>query len=250
MKSITLIYYTDNSLPEYFVSTIQKHLLRVAGDFPIISVSQKPMNFGTNICVGEIGQSHISLFKQILVGAENAKTDIVFLIEHDCLYAPEHFDFIPKEKNTFYYNLNHWFVQWNKNYKLNGMYSYHRRKCLSQCVGFRDNMIDCLKEKIFMLESGAPLRKGQTGACEPGVCDNRVAFMAELARIKDLGKEGKQWKAERFKTRLSNLDIRHGDNFSGQRRGKKRCYWLPYWGDFKKVMLMPTNLWQPEFIKI
>ena len=33
-----------------------------------------------------------------------------------------------------------------------------------------------------------------------------------------------------FRTENPNIDIRHGGNFTGPRRGRKRRYELPYWG--------------------
>jgi hypothetical protein len=87
-----------------------------------------------------------------------------------------------------------------------------------------------------MLEIGAQIRKGQPGACEFGVCDNRVAYVDFLASVKDFGKDIGSYKAEAFRTANPCLDIRHKENFSGNRRGKDRCYELPYWGNFKEVL--------------
>ncbi len=107
-----------------------------------------------------------------------------------------------------------------------------------------------------MLETGFEIRKGQAGACEPGVCDDREAFVRaksdwiekkylELCekdvRYKDIGKE-KKYKAEAFRTKLPNLDVRHGGNFSGMRFGKNKTYILPYWGKFS--LLMEAKLYE------
>jgi hypothetical protein len=37
-------------------------------------------------------------------------------------------------------------------------------------------------------------------------------------------------------TNIPNLDIRHGSNFTGPKRGKDRCYELLYWGKFDDVI--------------
>jgi hypothetical protein len=101
----------------------------------------------------------------------------------------------------------------------------------------RELYIRAIKEKLAMLEDGYQIRNGQLGACEPGVCDNRDAFVkmkAELASRKDVGKE--TFRAKAFQTIVPNLDIRHQGNFSGGRRGHRRCWSLPYWGSFHDVM--------------
>src|SRR4030042_2571226 len=233
----TIIYYTDNSLKPEVEKLAQHYLLKATNGNRIISVSQKPMDFADNICVGDIGRSHHSLFYQTLKGAEASDTEYIALAEHDCLYSPEHFNFIPTTDDIFYYKLNVWFVQWNGS-KFDGMYSYHRRKAMSQLICNREIYIKTVKEKIDMIENGFEIRKGQPGACEPGVCDDRKAFIeakAAGAKFKDIGKEDK-WTALGFRTINPDLDIRHGNNFSGRRIARERTYNLPYWSEFKKVM--------------
>ena len=96
-------------------------------------------------------------------------------------------------------------------------------------------MIKCVREKLDLLKLGIPLRKGMPNACELGT-ENHIAFNTDLAKMKDLGKDNKEWTAETFHTKLPNLDIRDRMNFSGQRRGDNRCYELPYWGRFDDVI--------------
>ena len=55
MFDITAIYYTVNYISDYFAENIKKQILKVIDDMPLISVSQKPIDFGQNICVGKIG---------------------------------------------------------------------------------------------------------------------------------------------------------------------------------------------------
>jgi SAM-dependent methyltransferase len=239
-NGMTIIYYTDNSLEPTFEKTVQEYLVEAADGKPIVSVSQKPLSFGENICVGNIGRSHHSLFSQALAGAEAAETRYMALAEHDCLYTREHFSWVPPRDDLFYYNINHWFVQWNN--KLEGQYSFFRRKPLSMLVCNRELFIEAVKEKLLMLKFGAKIRKGQVGACEPGVCDNRQSFVNLQAAMRaagdDVGK-GDPYRAAPFKTRLPNIDIRYGGNFSGARRTKKTTYSIPYWGSFHKVMKVP-----------
>jgi hypothetical protein len=239
MNDITLIYYTDHTLNPDLEKRCQDELIKAAQGKRIISVSQKPMTFGDNICLGDIGRSHHSLFTQALAGVKEAKTKYVAMVEHDCMYTPEHFEWKPTDDNVFWYNINHWFVDYET-----GEYCYQRRKPMSQLICTRELFIPAVEEKILMLETGFEIRKGQPGACEPGVCDKRDAFISakekwdkEHGKIepkyKDVGKEDK-WRARGFATVLPNLDIRHGNNFSGNRKTSKKSMTLPYWGEFKE----------------
>jgi hypothetical protein len=239
-EKTTIIYYTDNILDNTELGSFcRKKLIEAADGKRIISVSQKAIDFGDNISVGEIGRSHHSLFLQTLIGAKEAKTKYIALAEHDCLYTSEHFNWTPPDER-FYYNVNHWFVQWES-----GEYSYQRRKVMSNLICERNIFIRAIEEKIKMIELGAKIRKGQIGACEPGVCDNRQAFIdlkeeyflqqcRDNPNYKDVGKE--TFSAVAFRTELPNLDIRHGNNFSGRRRAAERTYVLPYWGKFKNII--------------
>lgn len=67
---------------------------------PIIAVSQKPQDFGdVRLCIGEIGRSWLSLFKQQDIGIAAATTPIVAFAEHDVLYSAEHFARIIMNRN-------------------------------------------------------------------------------------------------------------------------------------------------------
>lgn len=268
MNDLTIICYTDNSLPPWLLNRCRLELVRAAEGKRIITVSQKPLLWIDNIVLSDIGRSHHSLFTQVLAGALAADTKYIALAEHDCMYTAEHFNWRPLSDKVFYYNLNHWFVQVS-----DGQYSYQQRRPMSMLICERELLIRSITEKIMMLETGFEIRKGQPGACEPGVCDNRKAFVKakenwfkdvknmdaggkpldcafELEGIegsiqeakdiwwnsmKDVGKEEK-WTAGSFRTKLPNLDIRHGGNFSGGRRTKSVANSLLPWGDFKNYL--------------
>lgn len=98
----TVLYYTANTELEPFASNIRKRLLSVIGDLSLISVSQKPLDFGRNICVGEVGVNEFNEWRQVLTGCEEAKTPFILVAEADALYPPEYFDFIPPEMDKIY----------------------------------------------------------------------------------------------------------------------------------------------------
>jgi len=207
---------------------------------PVICVSQKPMPGAGNIVVGNIGRSHLSMYKQMLAGVKAATTDFVALAEHDCLYTPEHFAWQPPCDDVFYYNTSVWFVQW-----ASGEYSCERgRKALSQVIAGRRILQEALRQRIWFLEHGWEIVRHMAGACEFGVVSTRHSVRKSVPRQlraeHDYAADWdeitcKDWKAEGFMTKIPNLDIRHGGNLSGRRRAFRKCYELPYWGKFLEM---------------
>lgn len=240
----TILYLTDNSLSEPIMSLCQRLLVREAGDLPIVSVSQKPINLGTNICVGEIGRSWYSLYQQLLAGLEVIETDWVVLAEHDCLYTREYLTYRPDDPSLFHYNSNCWLVQWGGGHpELNGMYSYWpSRVAFSQLVCKRDLLQQSTHEVINLLEMGLHVAKKSRWHGEPGTAEQALKAFVEASsgRPTQLQRYLKEYvtryDSRFFCTERSNLDIRHGGNFTGPKRGKKRTYSLPYWGTFADVI--------------
>ena len=108
-KLFTVIYYTSNREDEVFEKKIRDRLWKAKGDLPLVSVSQKPIDFGTNVCIGEVGACEDNLFRQILIAAEVAKTPFVISTEADCLYPPDYFTFFtPPKLNDIYFINNVW----------------------------------------------------------------------------------------------------------------------------------------------
>lgn len=106
---LTVIYYTSNHEKPEFEQKITDNLISTCGDLPIISVSQKPMDLGENICVGDVGLSAINEFRQILLGVKRAKTPFIVFAESDFIYPPDYFTFAPPEKGL-YRHKNVWVV--------------------------------------------------------------------------------------------------------------------------------------------
>jgi len=102
MKQATIIYYTHNLEDPTFEKKVQDTILKNCQGLPIISVSHKPINFGTNICVGEKPLSYSNVLRQTLIGLKAAKTKFCIGAEDDCLYPPDYFSFTPKTINNAY----------------------------------------------------------------------------------------------------------------------------------------------------
>jgi hypothetical protein len=110
----TVLYYTSNRENETFEQRIREALVSVIGGhrksaLPVISVSQKPVDLGTNICVGDVGACYANEYRQILIGAEAAKTTWIISAEADCLYPPSYFMFDPPNGDLWRYN-NVWIL--------------------------------------------------------------------------------------------------------------------------------------------
>ena len=105
---MVVLYYSANREP--IESKVTAHLQEVCS-LPIVSVTQKPLKLGTNICVGDIGNSYRSEFVQIRNGLQAIDSEYVLVAEADTLYPPEYFekrDF----HNTCHRYSNVW-VMWN-----------------------------------------------------------------------------------------------------------------------------------------
>jgi len=103
MSDVTVVYYTCNAEDPVFEQRVGEALVESAGDTPIISVSQKPMKLGNNICVGDVGRSSQNGYMQLLIGCEVATTKWVCLAVADSVYVPEYFDFRPPREDVFYF---------------------------------------------------------------------------------------------------------------------------------------------------
>lgn len=244
MNDLTIIYYTNNILEQDVFDKCVEHLEIAADGKPIVSVSQKPVDLGENICVGDIGSSWLNLYKQLKLGAEKATTKYVATAEHDCLYTKEHFNWRPPTDDTFYYNENCWFVQWGGNHpELNGMYStfWGERKALSQLICDRELLIADLEYKLNLLDEHEWAKTSLLFAGEPGV--TRIKEAQKWAKsgkgvslMKYVDNYLKSQRSDVFWTELPNLDIRGSNNFTGPKRGKNRTYNLAPWGDFNEFM--------------
>ncbi len=232
--SNTIIYLTDHSVPEPIYSKCQQMLKEAAGDIPIISVSHRPMDFGTkNINYGKrVRRCWLSLYNQLWDGLKAAETENIAIAEHDCIYTHEHLSFTPPRPDTMYYNQNHWLVQWNcdRMPELQGMYSYWpRRTPMSMLVGNREFLLKDTELRVRLLvdpnDDVSVIRAQMWAGRERGVS---LQYL--------LANKLPDHPFDRFSTKIPSLDIRHSRNFTGPKRGKKRCFEIPYWGKFKDVM--------------
>ena len=227
----TVVFYTDHTLPEALAAPVQRILLAATAGMPVVSVSQRPMALGRNLAIGPQPRSHLTMYRQLLLGVEAADTDTIALAEHDVLYTREHVQWTPPTLTTFYYNAHHWFADakpgpgW-------GTFSWTggKRVAMSQLICGRDILLANLRQRIAHLEAGWTLRRGVPGVCEPGYGEE-TAFAESTPE-----NTPPHPPATFFTTSVPNVDLRHGGNFTGWRRGVRCCPSLPPWGFLKAVL--------------
>jgi hypothetical protein len=195
------------------------YLIWSAEDIPIISVSQKPVSLGTNICVGEIGRSITSIFMQVLAGALAAETKYVAIAEQDNLYPKGCFSYRPPRDDTFYYNLN--FLILHHEGDLSGLYGAYNgfRFSFSQLVCNRELLVKALKWALRIIDEGHSVNHKEGMLVEPG---------AWKALFKDV--EPEYTKYDFYWDRWPSIDIRHSRGFTKQLRkytilADKAIYW-------------------------
>jgi hypothetical protein len=206
----TIIYCSSNKENEMFENIIKHNILKNCGGLPIVSVTQKPIDFGTNICVGEVGVSGYNFFKQTLIACKEAETPYVICCEADTLYPPDHFEFIPPRPDVAYRNSNLYVMGNKRNY----FYKKFEGATHSQVVG-RQFYIDTL-EKLF---EGCPEWSQEKN------------FPKERYGKEDVFDKIEYWESEnpvvQIKTGDSMRHYTHSD--------RTPIYSIPYWGNGKEV---------------
>jgi len=204
---VTIIYCSSNKEDSAFEQRVRDNILKVT-NLPIISVTQKPIDFGKNICVGDdVGVSGFNFFRQTLIACEEAKTKFVISAEADCLYPPDYFQFIPPRDDIPYRDTN-LYVMPDKR----AFFFYKKEGATHAQIVGREFYIKRLKE----LFEGAP----QWSAEEKN-------FPKERHRKEDVFSQFEYWHSEnpvvQIKTHRGMRYYTHSDRTPIQA--------IPYWGD-------------------
>ena len=144
-EDLTVVFYTANYITDYFMNNITSNLLKAIGDTPLISVSHKPMDLGKNICVGDIGRSHLNIYRQALIGAKAATTPYIALAEDDILYSKSHFDLRPSRMDVFHYDINEWrLYTWSRP----PIFSHKGNIVVHNLIAPRDYFVEAMDERF------------------------------------------------------------------------------------------------------
>jgi hypothetical protein len=182
-----ILYFTDNELPYRLAKNVRSRITKIAQDkeMALVSSSRKRIdNMGINV-VTRKPRGYLTMFEQILKGLEALNTDIVFMAEHDVLYPPEHFDFIPADKDVFYYDTN-----WYKVHT-DGVVVRWKADQVSGLCAYRDKLIEYYKYRIDTFDKDNFDRKFEPFS----------------------GEKSAQWEAG-----VPHIDIRHGHNLTYDKR--------------------------------
>lgn len=214
VQDLTIVYYTANVISDFFMKNVQGQITIAAPGVPIVSVSHKPIAFGENIVVA-LPRHHLSIYKQALIGAREAKTKYIALCEDDVLYSPEHFKFRPKS-GTFGYNLGTWnMFTWGE-----PIFNHKERRNMSGLVCERDLFIEAMEERFRRWPDDSKIDLSHWA--EPSKYEHYLKVKAQTPQF--------------FHTNPPNIVFTHQTALSYDNLGKRkklgeiRAYSIPYWG--------------------
>lgn len=225
--TVGVIYYTDNNPATNILKICQEKIKAGAKHRKIISCSLKPLDFGENIHL-PLERGYLTMFKQILTALEKLDTDIVFFCEHDVLYHPSHFEFIPAKRDVCYYNVNVWKMG------LDNRKAFKVDECkqTSGLCGYRETLLAHYRKRVELVEkNGYSVKMG----FEPGTHRRNE-------RVDDLTSEA-------WSSKYPNVDIRHNSNLTPSRFSKDEFRdqrytkgWteqdsIPGWGKVEEIIL-------------
>ena len=222
--TVGILYYSDNRLNMKLARNVRKQIEK--SGLPITSVTLKPTNFGKNICL-PLKPSKLTMHKQILVGLKSMTEDVVYFCEHDVIYHPSHFKFIPPNKDIYYYNKNLWRVRLDDGFAVK-----YDHKSLSQMCAFRETLIKEYEERVRKIEADGWDKNGY----EPGTRSIRRGGFSDS-------------KSDYFESDEPNIDIRHGRNLSASKwkpeefRSLRSCR---NWQESSIDKLWVKDIWKNE----
>lgn len=265
-----IIYYTDNTVNLKLGHKVKELLLQT--ELPIVSVSLKPMEFGRNIHMKGMKRGYLTMAKQILAGLEASTADFVFFCEHDVLYHPSHFDFMPSHSQKYYYNTNVWRIRATDGHAL---YCDSLQQLSGLCAN-RETLIKHYRERVKRLEDNADLLSNCCRAefdafgfpkayglwqekclkcgkeCEP-IWYNEPDPKYVRAMGFEPGTHGRperidDLKAESWMSQYPNLDIRHDSNLTPSRWSKDQFRNERYTRGWKESKLGEIPGWKGESV--
>lgn len=233
-NDLTIIHYTSNYLDHTnprFAQIVREQILRAAGDYPIVSVSHEPMDFGGNISIGKQPRSHLGIYRSILTGALVAKTPFVAMSEDDVLPSWSHFRTHRPPPHRFAYDLNRWGINtWVKP----PMFGYRARPVVNQLIAPRDLLIEAMEERFAKFKD---------------VPDDQVpiSFWGDPGRYeKQLGVTVRE--IECFAAPEPSIVFSHEHAFGFLNHGVRKSIGefprteLPGWGSAEKIMELWTGV--------
>ncbi len=218
---LTVIFLTASEIKESFAAFQRETLLKAIGDYPLISVSRKPLDFGQNI-IDDGKRCTSNIYRQLLRAAKLATTEYIATAEDDCLYHKDHFNFYRPEADTFAYDQNRFALfAWGE-----PIYSWRNRKSNCSLIAPRKLLIEALEERFTKWPEGTP--------------ENITGELGRKMVEKNLGITIR--KSVEVFAEVSIIQFNH-DNASEDRQvrhrkklGQIKAYDLFYWGKAKDLI--------------
>lgn len=221
-----VIYYSDCRGDQEVLQAVRDQIVRAAMNLPVVSATLQPATwfasyrpFVTEIVL-PLERGYVAMFRQILAALEASTADVVFHCEHDVLYHPSHFGFVPPRADTFYYNQHVYKVD-----AATGQALHYRCNQVSGLCASRELLVDHYRRRVAWVEAHGFER---ALGFEPGTNKFQRAF-------DDRG-------SETWWSPVPNVDVRTGFNLTKSRwsqaefRNKSTCQgWtmadaIPGWG--------------------
>ena len=220
--SVGILYYSDCRPDPELLDACRRQLLRAANGHEIMSVTLAPVKLGFNVVL-PLERSIETMHRQILTGLKLMDSEVVYFAEHDMLYAPEHFRFIPPRDDAFFYNVATWKVD-----AATGRAVTYLTQQLSGMCAYRKLLLEHYTKRVERIaREGFSRSLGFEPGCHrpPRGIDDYPAW---------------SWESS-----IPNVDIRHNKNLTPSRwsqdkfRNPKACLgWtegdaVPGWGQTK-----------------
>ena len=219
-NDLTIIYYSASTLREPFASNVRKILLEAAGGLPIISVTQKELDFGDNF-VFNGSRSYLNIYRQILIGAHLAQTPYVALAEDDVLYSYAHFHTYLPPLDKFAYDVAKWSLYtWTV-----PTYSIKFRHTNTTLIAPKELLIEALEERFAKYPDDDKVPLGFWS--EPGKYEKELGVT-----VRDIIE---------FTATTPCVVFSHPDaigyDIQGDRKrlGEMKAYDIPYWGKAEEL---------------
>lgn len=215
MKDLTVIMMTFNRVPKAWAAYHQQVISEAIGDTPIITISNKPLDWGTNLIQKEYGLPN--LYRQMLRGSKLAKTEYIAVIDDDTLYPREHFEFRPSEPG-FYYNFNRWHLfTWGE------PFYFHKPRPGNGCfIGTRKLVIKAMETRM---KADPDLK---------GYCVKELGSSLRMRKYDKL-------ESKSFYTKQPIVSIYHEESIDEACRQHRKRAWpvraydIPLWGKAKEL---------------
>lgn len=224
-NDITILYVTASEVPEKWLEFQLDHLYKSIGDAPIISISRKPMDLGTNLLDTE-PKSYWNIYMQMLRGALLAETPYVAMAEDDTLYTHSHFCEFRPPMDKVSYDRSRWSL-----FTWDNMYCVRQRISNCSLIAPRELLIKALTERKEKHPEGAPNRIcGEVGR-------SKVDRWLEVSPVGCV-----EWYC--FDP-IVQLNHPTGSDDRQQRRWKRhgqiKAYDIPHWGKATDIIKIYEN---------